>query len=103
MAKPQLNLTRLHAAFFQFLGEGVADLMNGREVQPPLANVGQRLSGDRRAMVPIRQACPHGRVRGDGREILTIEAMQKARSFLIRLQMAALGVIHVIYNVAEWF
>jgi hypothetical protein len=29
--------------------------------------------------------------------------MQKARSFLIRLQMAALGVIHVIYNVAEWF
>jgi len=29
VAKPPLNFTRLHAAFFQFLGEGMADLVNG--------------------------------------------------------------------------
>jgi len=29
VAKPPLNFTRLHAAFFEFLGECVADLVNG--------------------------------------------------------------------------
>lgn len=29
VAKPPLNFTRLHAALLQFLGEGMADLVNG--------------------------------------------------------------------------
>ena len=105
MAELGLDLRDVQAAIFEFLGKGVPNGVDFREAQPLLADVGQRLAGDRLTAPVLREAWPYRRIGRDAGQLPVVvvveETQQRAADQARQLVVLGLAAFNLPRNLDQ--